>query len=101
MIFALPILAAFFIMGLYRITTVGEPLNFVRRLLDRFGMKDDGPRLWYYPVLYCPPCMSSLWGTAVLAAFCALYGWHWAVFLPFHLLATYGAVSWLNQQFYD
>ena len=28
---------------------------------------------WYYPILYCPKCMPSLWGTLIYVGYCLMY----------------------------
>jgi hypothetical protein len=90
------ILTALWIIGLYEITQLGQPLHFLRKILDKVGLKDGEARTWYYPVLYCPPCMSSLHGLLVWLTFGGeLY------LLPLHLIATYGLVSYIRNHWYD
>jgi hypothetical protein len=112
----LPILNALFILGLYKATQEDGPLSFIREFMDKWGMRHhhyggmyNDPlsvpteaKTWYYPVLYCPVCMSSLWGTVGFSIALVITGaWSLAWLLPFHVLATYGAVYWLQNQMYD
>lgn len=111
MLLFLPIVNAFFILGLYWATggdTEGDtgPLRRLRWFLDRWGTYYEGTspygwyvgRKWYYPVLYCPVCMSSLWGTLFYAGAWAVMGagWGWLLWTPVHVLTTYGLVSFLH-----
>ena len=102
--------ASFFILGLFVATggdTDGDtgPLRRVRWWLDRWGLRWIGKgayaypegKTWYYPVLYCPVCMSSLWGSLFYAGAWALTGagaW-WLLWTPVHVLATYALVNFI------
>jgi len=59
-----------FVIGTYEVTRKGEPLHFVRRFLDRFFTdKQNNPSIFYYPILHCPMCMSSLYGTTIFVVY--------------------------------
>jgi hypothetical protein len=89
------ILSTLVILGVWHITQEDYPLHFVRRFLDRVGMiRFDAPyadeaKTWYYPVLYCVRCMSSVWGAAL---FFILPNTPDVWLLPFHVLAVFGLV---------
>lgn len=108
----IPFLAAFFINGLYEVTQEDQPLYFIRKFFDKFGMHpneyDDlyqipemptEAKTWYYPFLYCPACMSSFWGGSIFVVYSLFTGvtmW----LLPFHVITTYGIVVYLRNQWY-
>lgn len=110
----IPFLAAFFINGLYEVTQEDQPLYFIRKFFDQFGMHHDyyggiyddpiaiptEAKMWYYPFLYCPACMSSFWGGSIFVVYSLFTGvtmW----LLPFHVIATYGIVVYLRNQWYN
>ena len=100
----LPIPNALFILGLYWITSEDNLLHGVRRFLDRWGLDKDGEgRTWYYPVLYCYQCMSSVWGILFFVGAVWLTGstWNALWWLPVHVLGTFGTVEFLWARYHN
>jgi|GEM_PF-5857585 len=88
---------SFYLVGLYEATSEGEPLYFVRRFLDRWGLnKYLQPKTWYMPILGCNACMAS---------FHSLYIWFvfpisWPYLAP-QIIITYGIIRFIRNQWYQ
>jgi hypothetical protein len=90
------LLSTLLIYGVSHITEEGWPLYFVRKWMDGIGLRDE-PRTWYYPVLYCSRCMSSLW-TAGVYFLTTAPSWATLYEIPICMLGTFGAVYFLTNQ---
>lgn len=56
---------ALLILFIHGITCEGFPFYFVRKWLDKLWVDECGTAKWYYyPILYCVYCMSSIYGLA-------------------------------------
>lgn len=95
------ILSSLFSLGLYYVTQKGEPLYFIRRVLDKIGLKNSGEgRTWYYPILFCPVCMSSFHSVVVYLVFHFL-SWATLYELPMIIICVYALNHFYVNQLYD
>jgi len=88
---------ALWIIGVYEVTQDGEPLHFIRAMLDKVGLNQYGsPKTWYKPVLGCAKCMSSVHSLLWWFVFPMPL-----VYLALQILTTYGIVRFIRNQWYE
>lgn len=103
--------------GLIIITGENMIFEFVKNWLDKIFMYTvvesvlpNGEKLYtkkarkiYYPILYCPRCMPSIWGTLTIAIFITAgiipLNWHLAYIYPLTLLCAVTMSTILSEMY--
>jgi hypothetical protein len=100
----LPLIIGALVNGIYIVTEKNMAFYFVREWLNKVfvSYNSDGTidkaSKWYYPVLYCPRCMPSLYGPPLIIAH---FGFHVELLyqLPITLLISVTAATIIHQQY--
>lgn len=111
------LIIALVVHGALIVTGKNMIFEFVRNWLDKKFIKVVAERLpndeivyennvskCYYTILYCPRCMPSLWGTAVIITFVVAglipLNWHLVYVYPITLLCAV-TISTILSEFYE